>query len=613
MIRKIVTVVIIFWIYTAVVVANYTFSYDIAKRCREHICQHGYSYDTYYRVDSSDRRRLKSEPELAFEMHLAILASSNGHILLSTVAQPTTSDPVYEIVIGGGGNKFTELRRNFRRNARASYKTIGILSPIEFRAFYIKISEDGLIEFGKEGEPLPVISYYDVDPLPIKYFSFAAWNGVEAKFLYDCPAPGDNDTTTTPHSEEVEHKQSNSDSLRTTLLMGRMPHLAPSQNMNVKLGIKITSLRYNALDAKLTTGLAVFMSWVDNSMAWDPSKFNGTTSLSFRQGQIWRPTFFVFNSDDLGMLDAKNPDLIWMVNSGEAVFHFQTTLYTWCFDYSTTLNRWPRDEYQCAIAIQPWETHERIFLSVPTKEEVEGFTDIDDVIQNEWEIDVKQYIVSQVPKSKSFVNGSGGGLDVKSEKLHIKINLKRRATSYNIVFYTPLLVLVLFVLLSFWTEPLKMDRVWFYAGCTIVICLGLCYVDYLIPCHTIPTILVLYTAVLIGVLIALIVHVLLMTAMAEKICQKPFINTILIQRWFRGLFCLSEIKMCRIYQTINERNPIADDDDSGVCIAPRLGNVEEMESDNAEYNERRDVAQVLDKILFFVYSITFAVLLGLHF
>lgn len=45
------------------------------------------------------------------------------------------------LVVGGGGNKFTELRGNLKRNARASKTTVGIVSPIEFRAFYIKITE----------------------------------------------------------------------------------------------------------------------------------------------------------------------------------------------------------------------------------------------------------------------------------------------------------------------------------------------------------------------------------------------------------------------------------------------------------------------------------------
>jgi hypothetical protein len=47
------------------------------------------------------------------------------------------------------------------------------------------------VEFGKEGATLPILSFVDIDPLDIRYFSFAAWNGVEAKFLYDCPSVGD--------------------------------------------------------------------------------------------------------------------------------------------------------------------------------------------------------------------------------------------------------------------------------------------------------------------------------------------------------------------------------------------------------------------------------------
>lgn len=44
-----------------------------------------------------------------------------------------------------------------------------------------------LVEFGKEGE-IPILTYFDTREMPIKYFSFASWTGVEAKFLYDCPS-----------------------------------------------------------------------------------------------------------------------------------------------------------------------------------------------------------------------------------------------------------------------------------------------------------------------------------------------------------------------------------------------------------------------------------------
>lgn len=53
--------------------------------------------------------------------------------------------------------------------------------------------------------------------------------------------------------------------------------------------------------------------------------------------------------------------------------------------------------------------------------------------------------------------------------------------------------------------------------------------------------------------------------------------------------------------------------DSDVVESPRSGNVEEMESDKDEYNECKDLAEAIDKTLFVVYSLTFAILLALHF
>ncbi|XP_049881273.1 neuronal acetylcholine receptor subunit eat-2-like [Pectinophora gossypiella] len=606
--ERVVTLILWQLLISCVFAENFTFTYPMALRCKEHLCQHGYSYETFYEVDAVDRRKTK---EAAFEMHLAILASSNGHILLSTIPHPEASDPVYEIVVGGGGNKFTELRRNLRRNAKTSEKTVGILSPIDFRAFYIRMSEDGVIEFGKEGEALPILSYNDVDPLTIKYFSFAAWNGVEAKFLYDCPNPNDN-STDAPDSQEVEPKLSNSEQLKRTLLMDRPPNQPPGPTVNVKIDFSVTSVKYDALDSKLTTGLAVVAVWTDDSMAWNPSKFNGTTSLKFRQGQIWRPTFFVFNSDNTDIMNSKNTELISMVYSGEATFHFQSKITTWCYE-TETMNRWPNDEYSCSILIGAWEPHETITLEgLSTKNnKLNVFADIDDIVTNEWDMDVKIGVVPITVWSKLFVQMDNQ--THQSDRLLLTLQLKRRASALNIVFYTPLLVLVTFVLLSFWNEPLQMSRVWFYAVCTAVICMGLSNVDYLVPCHSVPSIFILYTTVLMGVLIALLVQVVLMTSLVQRLCKTVFMQNILTAQWFRTVFCLPVMKTCKNYESINEGYASQEDDDSGVIVAPRNGPVEEMQAEATKYGEREELAEAIDKLMFTVYSITFGVMLALHY
>ncbi|XP_023936039.1 proton-gated ion channel subunit pbo-6 [Bicyclus anynana] len=605
----------VIWIVMGLVSAqmeHFNFTYAMASLCKEHVCKHGYSYEVFYEVNAEDRKVVRSDPSVVYEMHIAIMAASNGHILLSTVPKPDTSDPVYEIVVGGGGNRFTELRANLKRNAKASAKTLQILSSVDFRAFYIKITEDGLIEFGIEGDALPILSYQDMNPITVRYFSFAAWSGVEAKFLYDCPIPSANGKEgtipVTPDSKAVEPKLSNSEKLQRTLLLGKDPGMPPGPDVNVDLGVRVVSVTYDAYTSKLTTGLSIIRKWTDDSLAWNPNKFNGIDRLTFRQGQIWSPQLTVFNTDSQNMLDDRNPELISMDNSGTAILHMRTTTDTWCFDYENTVTKWPRDKYICAIVIELWEVHEIVTLNVlhpSTSYELEIIDGIEEDIQNAWEVSTTQAIVDVLSWKKNYA--SNDNFTHQSDRLVITVNLQRRATVYNIVFYTPLLVLVTFVLLSFWSEPLSMKRVWFYAGCSVVICMGLCYIDVLVPCHTIPSILILYVVILFGVLLAMLIQLVLKTSVTKTLCKTTLIQTMLTSHYFRSLFCLAPLKVCHIYESVN------DGYDSEVVEPPRNGNVEEMEREKDDYNECNDLAEAIDKSMFVIYSLTFAIMLAMHF
>ncbi|XP_037967189.2 5-hydroxytryptamine receptor 3A isoform X3 [Plutella xylostella] len=591
--------------------ANYTFTYEMASRCKEHTCRHGYKYETYYLADASSRQAALREG-VAFEMHLAVLAASNGHILLSSVPQPETGDPVYEIVVGGGGNKFTELRRNLRRNSKATAKTMGILSPIEYRAFYIRIGEDGLVEFGKEGNKTALLSFFDTDPIPIKYFSFTAWNGVEAKFLYDCPVAGENGSEFRPNSKEVDMKLSNSERLKKALLQDRPVGLAPGPAVPVKFGVKLTTVRYDPFETKLDAEFAAVASWTDESMAWNPAKFNGTTELKFSLGQIWIPQFSVFNSADIGMLEPRNADQITMLYSGEATLHFQAKTTTWCSYDEDTLNKWPRDKYECLIILERWNVHEILELEYlnPTSAKMKTFTAMDNFQENVWKVTGKQGVLDK--EMSIYRNEMFNTNTTKSDMYFITLGLERHATTYNIVFYTPLLVLMTFLLLSFWTEPLKMSRVWFYAGTATLISMGLSYVDCLIPCHSVPSILVLYVCLLAGVSVALVLHICMMTPLVQPVYKSRPVQYLLTSKVFRMVFCLTALKTCNTYESINRGFVAQEDDDSGVLTTSR-SNVEEMQYDNHSVGEREECAEVVDKLLFTVYSVLFAVLLAFHF
>ncbi|KAH9640939.1 hypothetical protein HF086_003029 [Spodoptera exigua] len=509
-------------------------------------------------------------------------------------------------MVGGGGNQFTELRRNLKRNARNSVKTPRILSSFEVRGFYIKISHDGLIEFGKEGETLPLLQYNDINPLEIKYFSFAAWTGVEAKFLYDCPIPTGGSS---PNSKEIEPSMSISDQLKRTLLLYRLPWIPPKPTMDVK-------------------------SWTDESMSWYSGKYGNITSLKFRQGQIWRPKFYIFNSDKQMPLEAMYSDLVSMANTGEATFHFQSTVSTWCVDTPPGYSKWPRDEYLCSIVIQPWEAHEKISIDIiePNNSKMHIFSDVDKQIENQWEVSIKQLVIKPTVWNQVYI--SDDNETHQSDRLILSLQLKRRATAFNIVFYTPLLVLLMFVLMSFWSEPLTMERIWFLAGCTIVITMGLCYMDFLIPSHLIPSILIFYTTVLMGVLIALLIQALLITDVFEKFRNLAFVQKILNAHVFRIIFWLPAYTVCSKsnliisilkhntlcvchanFQKSSNRNggySLQEDEEPQSPIT--RGDVEEMEKETPRTcGDKKELAEVIDKIMFVIYFVTFISMLAAHY
>lgn len=124
------------------------------------------------------------------------MSPSDAHILLAPASDVQKEDPVYEIVIGAGGNTFCDIRRKQKSEVKATIRIKGLLSALDLQSFWIHISKNGVIDVGKEGEELPFLTWTDPDPLPIKDFSFSTWTGVEAKWYFDCPRDEDSINST---------------------------------------------------------------------------------------------------------------------------------------------------------------------------------------------------------------------------------------------------------------------------------------------------------------------------------------------------------------------------------------------------------------------------------
>ncbi|CAH1266418.1 CPAMD8 [Branchiostoma lanceolatum] len=117
-----------------------------------------------------------------------VQANNDVHVALSPQAQHQSA--MYEIVIGGWANTQSVIRRTPQGKHHATTSTRRVVSPTEYRAFWITWSSDGTIGVGRGGEAQPFMQWTDPDPLLIQYAGYTTGWGSSGlwRFCEACSA-----------------------------------------------------------------------------------------------------------------------------------------------------------------------------------------------------------------------------------------------------------------------------------------------------------------------------------------------------------------------------------------------------------------------------------------
>lgn len=147
---------------------------------------YGYGYNKFFHISPSGNHDGGN-----ITIRFLVRARSDAHLLLSSTPSPMDGEAVYEVVLGGGRNVFSDIRRLRLGSTKATAYTKDLLSPVELRGFWVHFDGKGILQVGKEGDDFPFLLWADPSPLDIRYFSFSTWTGVVGKWLYDCPIEND--------------------------------------------------------------------------------------------------------------------------------------------------------------------------------------------------------------------------------------------------------------------------------------------------------------------------------------------------------------------------------------------------------------------------------------
>lgn len=112
---------------------NIKFFLDFAK-CKVHYSRSERDYKQFYELPEESKSN-----DYVLDFHFSVLARSDAHILLSSKVRPEKSDKVYEVVLGAGGNTFSDIRSKQKSDVQQSIRIKEILSAVDVKSFWIRI------------------------------------------------------------------------------------------------------------------------------------------------------------------------------------------------------------------------------------------------------------------------------------------------------------------------------------------------------------------------------------------------------------------------------------------------------------------------------------------
>ncbi|XP_077298141.1 acetylcholine receptor subunit alpha-L1-like [Arctopsyche grandis] len=569
---------------------DYEFTEKIASQCKSYTCTKGYSYEDYFKVTGGHK-----SPGIKFEIHIAIKAENNGHILLASSKYLRTNDPVYEITVGAGYNSFTELRRLRTRMGLSTTNTAKILDKNKFVPFWIKVHDDGLVEFGKEGQITPIVSHNDTSPLDVKYFSFASWKNIKAEVLYDCPINGN----FTDESEIVLKNLTDVERLRQDLLKDydkyRRPVLSESTITSLMLYYSVKSVSFDVTKSILTTHGNLIAHWIDHLLLWDPADYDNITYMNFNTKEIWKPEIKIFDSLDLNDIEWKDGNVL-INHEGGIVSTAHVMARTWCSP-SEDLVHWPHDTHVCALRMGLWSQHAQ--LNISTNKE---FSQNDPMMMGnevfyptEWEM-LGMGLSSDWSNYSPYVQLSGEESDDDNDNdgktrntFSISMMIRRIDKTYNATLYAPFICTILMILITFWVSTSTTVKVTILCVELFFVLMFLVEVMDKIPAFSeqLPHIVLFYFWAMISIWLSIIVNLIVFKMRSDP---QPWMDR------SRKFLSSLRINNCLIFHNIEVEESYA---------TLQTNDADKCEEDNESHWKM--VGVTLDRIIFTVFTVVFSI------
>ncbi|KXJ73306.1 hypothetical protein RP20_CCG016064 [Aedes albopictus] len=416
--------------------SKYNVTYADLDKCKQYNAVSGYNYHAYFKLADLDNHN--PDNETVVNLRLFVVAAKDAHVLLSDSDSNSPESQVYEIVIGAGANTFSEIRKQRKKNPLKTKSTKGVLSAIDPLPLRIRITKQGLIEVGIEGQELPLMSASDKSIIEVKYLSFSSWGSTMAKWFYDCPS--DDETTTELELFEPSKDLSPREKLIYDLQLNTS-FTAPELPTPVEIKqLVFTRVAYDSWKNTLETRFFLRASWFDNRTTWIPEDHGNITRLVGFQYLTWTPSVFVRDDAESKLNELYGLDYVSFTYDGRFQWvSKEISTETYCALGESP--DWPNEANECDLALATEHA------STPLKIMSDAVSFHPNIIQSDWNVEkITKHELENTHEIFLLKDGSP-----RQEQI-LRLHLRRTNEFYDTILYAPYFVSSVMILVAFWLD-----------------------------------------------------------------------------------------------------------------------------------------------------------------
>lgn len=409
--------------------------------------------------------------------------------------------------------------------------------------------------------------------------------------------------------------------LLDTLLSKYDKRILPQHNTSapvpLSLGVRLLNLvELFEKEEILETGVYLQQMWFDFRLMWDPSRYQRLHVIHIPVELLWQPDIVLFNNAEVDYESMNNLALVF--SSGHVYYAPKARIRTRC---SIDMTKFPFDEQMCMIQFGSFTYDgDRLKLELLPDNQTVDMSDYS--VNKEWEISNSsaEIFTKYYPCCKEAY-----------QHLRCRVNLKRNSVYYTHVFILPAVILALLVPFTFMLPPDCKERLTLGSVLLLGIILLLSMIQEFLPeAHpNLPYLVQYYCLTLIWIALSLISSIWVINTYdrgPRKRKVPSFVRQIFLKS-LKKLVCLGEDSYYPLdeSETISMRGldkQIITLDSTTKIEGSRLEkDVEEIlrhvhslvvkstakEARLDVRSEWHQVAIVFDRVLFFIFMLTFVI------